>query len=362
LQNAPVTFSQPIEAQLPASALLAQDVRRALPQITLMGLPAVYGATDDANDKWKWYPRLDLLNSQDTDQVFVAEIDNDGRAHLRFGDGECGRMPDAGMSFTAAYRVGNGTAGNVGAETISFLVLRSAKLSGVTIEPCNPLPAQGGTAPEPIAEARLFAPYVYRKQLERAITAGDYAEIAQRNRKIQRAAAVLRWTGSWYEAQVAIDPLGSEEADDALLDEIKGYLYRYRRMGHDLAVVPALYVPLDLEMTVCVLPHFMRGHVKAALLERFSNQLMSNGQPGFFHPDNLTFGEGVAVSKIVAAAQAIPGVESVTVTKLERLFEGENHELEKGLLPLGSMEIAQDDNDPSFPEHGKLTLVMEGGR
>jgi hypothetical protein len=34
---------------------------------------------------------------------------------------------------------------------------------------------------------------------------------------------------------------------------------------------------------------------------------------GFFHPDNLTFGEGVYLSKLVAAAQAVPGVEGVTV-------------------------------------------------
>ena len=32
-------------------------------------------------------------------------------AHLRFGDGDLGRMPAAGTVFDAAYRVGNGSAG-----------------------------------------------------------------------------------------------------------------------------------------------------------------------------------------------------------------------------------------------------------
>ena len=64
----------------------------------------------------------------------------------------------------------------------------------------------------------------------------------------------------------------------------------------------------------------------------------------------------------MAVAQAVSGVQSVTVTKLERLYEGPNAEIENGILRLGSDEIAQLDNDPSFPEHGTLTLVMEGGR
>jgi hypothetical protein len=172
----------------------------------------------------------------------------------------------------------------------------------------------------------------------------------------------LQWTGSWYEARVAIDPFGAETASKALLHESKRHLYPYRRMGHDLAVVPATYVPLDLELSVCVLPNYLRGHVKVALLDRLSKRVLPNGQLGFFHPDNLTFGEGITVSSIVAAAQALPGVESVTMKKLERLNEGANHEIENGILPLGPGEIAQLDNDPSFPEHGKLTLTLRGGR
>jgi len=55
-------------------------------------------------------------------------------------------------------------------------------------------------------------------------------------------------------------------------------------------------------------------------------------------------------------------VESVKVTKLERLYEGPNHEIENGLLLLGPLEIAQLDNDPSSPEHGQLKLNVTGGR
>ncbi len=309
-----------------------------------------------------WTARPDLLDSQSDDADFVVEIDNDGVAHLRFGDGELGKQPSGGPSFQALYRVGNGLAGNVGAEAISHLVFRRTKVSGVTLHVRNPLPAQGGCASEPLAEIKLFAPQTFRKELQRAVTAGDYARIAERNPKVQRAAAVLHWTGSWYEVQVAIDPLGSEEVSPQLLQDIAGYLYRYRRIGHDLKVVPARYVALDIALTVCVMPHYLRGHVEAALLDVFSNRLLPDGRRGFFHPDNLTFGDDIYLSQLVAAAQAVPGVENVVVTKLQRLYELPNQEIQNGVLPLGPLEVARLDNDPGFPEHGKLVLDVRGGR
>ena len=311
-----------------------------------------------------WSAQYDLLSSSPDDKHFVVEMDNDGQAHLRFGNDELGCLPEAGSAFFVTYRVGNGTAGNVGAETISHLVLRNMTLSGTRLVVRNPLPAQGGTEPEPIAEVKLFAPSAFRKQLRRAITASDYAELARRDFKeqVQRAAGALAWTGSWYEARVAVDPFGSEEASPQFLEGIKNNLYRYRRIGHDVGVLQAQYVPLEIEVVVCVLPHYLRGHVEAALLDVFSNRVLPNGRLGFFHPDNLTFGEGIYLSRLVAAAQSVTGVESVTVTKLQRLDEGDNGELPAGLLQLGPLEVARLDNDPSFPERGRLVLDVRGER
>jgi len=360
LRYDPLTFSQPLTPDAPASKVPVQDVRLALPQISIDGKPAPTG-------EMAWVPRSDLLASGPDDQHFVAEMDNDGRAHLRFGDDTSGEQPDAGTAFHARYRVGNGPAGNVGAEAISHMVLRKTRLRMNSLDVRNPMPAQGGTAPEPLAEARLYAPHMFRKTLQRAITAADYAEIVEREfkDKVQRAVAKLRWTGSWYEVLVAIDPFGKEEADSKLLDAITGRLHRYRRMGHDLVVRSAHRVPLDIEMMVCVLPNYLRGHIKAELMDIFSNRILPDGRKGFFHPDNLSFGEGIYLSKLVATAQAVEGVESVGMTTLKRLnepVESSNRAIENGKLPLGPFEIARLDSDPSFPENGKLTLYMRGGR
>jgi hypothetical protein len=237
-----------------------------------------------------------------------------------------------------------------------------------------------------VEQVKLFAPYAFRDVLERAITAEDYATLASDNARrlserspskcytpfegLQAAKATLRWTGSWYTVLVAVDPLGDEQASPALLQEIAAYLEPYRRVGHDLVVSQAEYAPLDLAITICVLPAYLRAHVEAALLDVFSNRDLPNGGKGFFHPDNLTFGEGIFVSRIVAAAQAVAGVQNVRVTRLERWEfvepapnETDADELPAGsVLTLGPLEIARLDNDPDFPENGRLSLDMRGGR
>jgi len=338
-----------------------------------------------------WSVKSDLLESGADDFDFVVEVDNDGYGHLRFGDGVCGRKPDAGMLFRAQYRVGNGKAGNVGAETITYIVLRNETISGAGIEPRNPMPACGGTDPEPIDDVKLFAPYAFQNQLERAITAGDYASIAEDNNRrlearaaveakdaavctatftrLQQAKADLRWTGSWYTALVALDPMGSEAADNELIEEVKLYLEPFRRMGYDLMVSGADYISLRVSLTVCVLPNYLRGAVEKAVLDALGNHVLPDGTLGFFHPDNLSFGDGIYVSRLLATVQAIAGVQSVAVTELERFEisdparDGDADELPPNwVLPLGPFEIAQLDNDPNFPENGVLLLDVRGGR
>jgi len=357
LKKNPVTFCQPIEPGMAATRMLKQDVRQALPQIWLT-------ETTSEGASAEWTAKRDLLASTSTERHFVAEMDNEGYAHLRFGEGELGKQPAADAQFTASYRVGLGTAGNVGADVIHHLVTRKTTLSGAAITVRNPLAATGGTAPELLAEVRLFAPHTFRKRLERAITPADYAAIVMREfpDRVQRAVAALRWNGSGYAVLVAVDPFGKDVADDGLLKEIEERLYRYRRIGHDLSVQSARPVPLKIALSVCILPGYFRGHVKAALLAVFSNRQLPDGRLGFFHPDNLSFGDGIYLSKIVATAQAVTGVESVVVEEFQRSHEPPADEIKNGLLPLNPLEIARLDNDPSFPENGLLTLTIGGGR
>ncbi len=355
LKQGPLTFAEPfvrdaLNGKAPASSLLQQQPRRALPQIQLTSDSAL-----------EWSVRPDLLDSGADDVDYFVEMDDDGRAHLHFGDGELGRALTPGAAFRAVYRVGNGQVGNVGREAISHVVL-TEKLSGASITIRNPLPASGGTDAEPVSQVKMFAPSAFRNELQRAITADDYAQLAQRDPRVQRAAATLRWTGSWYEVLLAVDSKNEPQADSALLRDIARSLAPFRRLEHDLTVTNAVNVPLDIELTVCVQSGYLRGHVEAALRALFSNRALPDGTRGFFHPDNLSFGEGVAASRMIARAQSVAGVENVVISKLQRWGEDGRFELKNGFLPLDPLEIARLDNDPSAPENGVLKLKMGGGR
>ena len=333
-------------ALAPAAALV-EEPRRDLPAVCLT----------DLGTGRRWEPRRDLLASGPFEAEFVVEPEADGRGRLRFGDDESGMRPAARAAFAAVYRVGNGTAGNIGADALRHVVVADPRIIGVT----NPLPARGGTDPEPIEHVRQIAPSAFRVP-QRAVTAADYAAVAGRHPRVQQATATERWTGSWHTIFLSIDRRGGRDVDPAFETELRGFLERFRMAGHDLEIDGPRFVPLEIELRICVLPDYYRSDVKQAILALFGRGVRPDGQPGFFHPDNFSFGQPVYLSRIVAAAQEVPGVRFVEALLFRRLGDERTSAPASGVLTIGRLEIARLDNDPSFPERGALRLTMEGGR
>ena len=348
LPRSPVSHTLPYDATTAAAAALRSDVRSASPQVTLA---TAAGAP--------WEARPDLLGSTPTAPDFVVEVEADDEAQLRFGDGRHGARPTTGTTFTATYRIGNGTRGNVGAGAIAHVASATPGIVGVR----NPLPASGGIDPESVEAVRRFAPVAFRTQ-ERAVTADDYARMAERDERVQRAAASFRWTGSWRTAFVTVDPLVGEDdtVEEDLGAAVSQGLERYRMAGIDVQVDTPRYVPLKVEMTVCVRREYFRADVKRALLERFSSTVLPDGRRGLFHPDGFSFGQPVYLSRLYAAASEIDGVETIEVTTFERQGMPDPGPLAAGKLEFGRLEIARLDNDPSLPERGVFSLTMEGGK
>ncbi|MDH4234107.1 MAG: putative baseplate assembly protein [Gallionella sp.] len=350
LAERPLTHVSPIENGQSARQTMVGAPQRARPAISLA---SNYQGTPDT-----WLPRADLLASDAAATEFVVESEHDGSASLRFGDDYHGKRPDSGTTFTASYRIGNGTAGNIGLESIAHIVSNDARLLHAT----NPLPAQGGTDPESAEDIRRDAPEAFRTQ-ERAVTPEDYAEVTERHPSVQRAAATFRWTGSWYTVFLTVDRKGGGEVDAVYEQTIRDHVERYRMAGYDLEVNGPSYVPLLLEMTVCVKPDYFRADVRAALLRVFSRGWLDDGTPALFHPDNFTFGQQVYLSAIYEAAQAVQGVASVVVNTFQRLRAPPDPKpLDDGVLKIDRLEIARLDNDPNFPERGVLKLTTGGGK
>ena len=342
-----VAYDDSVARSKPASTALTQDVRQALPAVTL----------NDGDEDWT--ARRDLLNSDRFAAAFVVETERDSTAYLRFGDGiSTGKKPEGGTEFVATYRIGNGHAGNVGAEAIARIVSDLKGFQRVR----NPMPAAGGADAETMEEVRQFAPQAFRTQ-QRAVTEGDWAEVAARHPEVQKTVATFRWTGSWYTIFITVDRKGglSATGDPKFKAEIESFLERFRVAGYDLEINDLVSVALDIRLNICVKDGYFRSDVKQTLLNVFSRYDLPGGGRGFFHPDNFTFGQPVYLSRIYQTAMQVAGVASVEAIRFQRWGKLPNKELENGRLVLASLEIIQLDNDPNFPENGRIDFEMHGG-
>ncbi len=332
-----------------ASATFGQDPQEALPVVQLIG------------EGDRWIAKRDLLNSDRFASEFVVETEDDDTSTLRFGDDVTGRRPIPGTCFKATYRLGSGSAGNVGAGAIGHLVFPTAHVSlGGRIKVRNPLPAQGGIDPEPTYQVSLYAPRAFRKQ-ERAVTEDDYAQVASRHPDVLKAVATLRWTGSWYTIFVCIDRKDGRQVDSEFEGELRSFLERFRLAGHDIEIQGPRFVPLDIAFKVCVAPGYEKSNLKLTLIETFSNVALPDNKRGFFHPDNFTFGQPVYLSRVVAAAMRIPGVLWVETLRFKRWGQEPGGETDAGMIKVDRLEIARLDNDPSLPENGRIEFLMTGG-
>ena len=344
----------------------APVTRRVEPDGPAIGLDITFPG--DPPEPWVAVP--DLLDSFPFDRHFVVETDNDGVSALRFGDDQYGRRPFDAERVVARYRTGNGLLGNVGWGTLVHLVD-----PGVVIPPVTriwqPLPASGGEEPESIEHVRQIAPEAFRAIQFRAVTERDWEEMALRHPDVAAAKASFRWTGSWHTVFVAIHPIdaanlrrlpggGTELQPDFAL-AIKAHLTRFKLAGYDLNVRAAIYVPLEIDIRICVRDGHFRGDVLAEVERVLSNRTFADGSTGFFFPLRFGFGAAVYLSQLYAAVSAVEGVSSAEITLFKRYWNPPSGELEKGAIVLSPFEIPRLDNDRNFPENGVLRVTAVGG-
>jgi hypothetical protein len=331
-----------------------------------------------------WVPQPSLLDSNAYDQHFVAEVDNDGAARIRFGDDQYGRRPLGASQVVALLRVGNGLAGNLGAGTLTHIV---APDPADPLDPANPgavltfgdvtaifqpLAARRGEDPETIEHVRQIAPEAFRAVQYRAVTEADWREVALRYEGVAAAKASFRWTGSWHTVFVAIHPRdeadlqrtpgGGAQLRPAFAAAVQAHLRRFKLAGYDLEVRAAQYVPLQIEVSLCIARGHFRGDVLQAVARALSNRAYADGSLGFFNPLSFGFGEPVYLSRLYAAIEAVDGVDSATVTLFKRYWETARDELDRGMIAMGPFEIPRLDNDASLPENGVLRLAAIGGQ
>jgi hypothetical protein len=368
LQEGPLAHSIPSSTleDGPAIDLMKEDPRLGFPAVHRLDSITKDSSGAERSRSWQ-IVTPSLLNSDRFAEHAIVETDNNGRAELRFGNNDYGSMPDDNSFFHINYRVGIGSDGNIGADKLTYLVLHDDVGSMQDIvEIRNPLPAWGGSSPESIEEVKRLAPAAFRAAVKRAVTEEDYALVAELHPQVARALARFRWTGSWHTVFIRVDPKGTTDLDDTLRDELVDWVGRFTMTGYDIEIIDPFYINLELTLDICVEPGYFSGDIERAVTDILSNTVLPDGQLGFFHPDNFTFGQRLYLSRIYAAVEEAAGVQSVEISGIHRLDSVTPEEetqinLQRGFIDVGEFKVIRLDNSVNFPENGILHLNMLGG-
>lgn len=255
-------------------------------------------------DDLLWEERPSLWGAGPGDRVFMVRPDRQGRPLVVFGDGVHGaRLPTGSENVTASYRSGVWT-DPVGAGHLNLLQTRPIGLRSVT----NPLPAEPGVAPEPMARARRSAPRSVRT-LGRVISLRDYGDFARTYPGVARAAVRSLWNGAAHLVHLTVAPEGGRVVapDDDLLRGLARAIETAGSPSRQVAV--ACYRPLPFRVAATVIPD--RRYRTEPVLERAAAALAAA-----FAFDRRGLAEPLAASQVIAALQAVEGVAAVDLDLL----------------------------------------------
>lgn len=291
----------------------------------------------------------------------MVELDAEGHVHLRFGDDRNGQRPAPGTVFEAVYRVGLGPAGNLGAYALRHAVvpeehLEHCRRQGFSlVEAKNHLTGGGGLGREPVEKARLFAPEVLRarESLQHCVTERDYQEITERHPDVRRAAARLRWNGSWSVAELYVQKPGNRPVDELFERRLGRYLKPYLPAGCEVKICSPRYVPLDIRLTLWPPSSMNRENVRQKLRDR-----LTSGNIEILQPDDFIFGRSIYLSELIAGLVALPEIADVEIEVFKRWGQPARGEIEAGVITIQPLEIAQLDNDSRAPHRGMLRVTI----
>jgi len=342
----------------------------ARPEILLTAIPPEGQESPWAFQRW-------LLGSAPADPVFTLtperyspvltgnsttwlDYDGDNGTTIRFGDGTFGALPQPGTLFTVTYRSGGGPEGNVPADTI--VNVAPGQRQGSLVKSCtNPFPASGGADAETIAQVRARAPWKFSAEPLRVVQAADYASAARTLAWVQQAGTAFRWTGSWLTALTSANPAAAARPTIAQLEELTELLNQRRLAGCESYVLPPVYVPIDLRITVGAQAGAVGSDVAAAVLGALRPGPGPGGTPGFFDHSRWSFGQPLEPSALLAAIQACQGVAGVLQVRY-RARGGQDWAPLTGTLTVAADQIIRVDNDPRHPEAGFIQVTVEGPR
>jgi hypothetical protein len=300
--------------------------------------------TEFTGERHDWTAVRSWVGVGPEDRVFVVDR---SRGELRFGDGRSGRIlrPAAPPAATLRYALGCGRAGNVGAWS-SFVVSGGADVA------TNPVPAEDGAEPEPLASARQRAADALAGR-DRTVTEDDARVLAVTTPGLGLARAHASPgfhpgfpCGAVPGAlTVTIVPHADRHAqtaewtlapvpDHGALSTVRRRLEQARLIAQEVFVLPPVYRRVDVEVSVSATSS------SEATRETIVNALRRYLDPlvGGAEREGWPFGGPVRPSALVEVVQEAVGPE-VSVTHLAVSIDG-GERTDCADLAIGPRELA----------------------
>ncbi len=293
------------------------DARTPYPRFTLKQPPLTHVSAASASGTEStlqvrvgdvlWHEVLALFGQGAQDRVFITRTDDDGKTTIQFGDGRAGaRLPSGQNNIRASYRKGIGLGGLVAGGKISMLIGPPLGVKSVV----NPLAATGAADPESLDDARSNAP-IPVLTLDRAVSLRDFEDFARGFAGIAKALATWSWDGQTRRIFITVaGPDGAEIKPDSDL---------YANL------VAALAAAGDPFVTFAVKTHrpaFFRAGLKVKVDPDYLPEVVlpavEAALRGCFAFANRAFGQPVAMSEVIAVAQAVAGVIAIDLDRLYR--------------------------------------------
>lgn len=254
---------------------------------------------------WREVPTF--FGCQPTDRVYVLRRADDGKTTVQFGDGVRGaRLTSGQENVRAVYRKGIGTEGIVDPEQISLMLTQPLGVKSVT----NLLAPQGAEDPQSLDTARLNAPRTVLT-LDRVVSLQDYEDFARDFPGVAKAHAVWIWRGQVRGVQLTLlgpNGLAIHQAGQPA-DPLRSALASQGLPNVPIQIVsspPSLFaIKGSVRVDADHLASRVDADVKAALRSAFSFTARE-------------FGQGVALSEVIAVIQNVDGVAFVDVSGFEK--------------------------------------------
>jgi hypothetical protein len=252
-----------------------------------------------------WTEVPSLYQQGPSQQVFATLNQPDGTTSVQFGDGvEGATLPTGQNNIHANYRIGSGSAGNVGAGTVTTLMDRPLGVSGVT----NPQAATAGQDAASIDDLRSNAPQTVLT-LGRAVSITDYQSYAATFAGIAKAHAIWIPSGPGHGVFLTMAGVNGTALPpgNPTLTNLAASLHNF---GNPLIPITAqsfLETLFGLSADLRYDPKYDAPTVKAQVLQALSQAYSFAAR---------TFGQGVSVDEVAAVIQSIPGVVAVNVTDI----------------------------------------------